>query len=256
MSQEDINLASARTYQFIGFIALSVVFLAQLQQGLLLGNLLVIAFGVLGLVSRLRLGHIIFLIMIAGAQLVHQALTGRFRFTSYRLFELEDVLLCVGVLGYVAAHYRLQGLMTNLLTLDPRQRSGSPRRFFFLFPRAAPIQPVVRPLSHINQTEITLLALGLPVWALLAQLLLALLSLPWEILDLPVRMVHMLLVTWTLILGTFVLSNFLNLWKRRQMTAGAAQLYLQDTLWRETRGDQRRLNRWLAWKKINQTFDS
>jgi hypothetical protein len=33
----------------------------------------------------------------------------------------------------------------------------------------------------------------------------------------------------------------------RRMTPPEAGLYLQDVLWRETRREQRRLNRWLAW---------
>jgi hypothetical protein len=34
------------------------------------------------------------------------------------------------------------------------------------------------------------------------------------------------------------------------MGPAAAWIYLQDTLWRETRGEQRQMQRWLAWKKM------
>ena len=39
-------------------------------------------------------------------------------------------------------------------------------------------------------------------------------------------------------------------WRARQMTAAEGELSLQDTLWRETRREQRRLNRWLAWAEL------
>jgi hypothetical protein len=34
------------------------------------------------------------------------------------------------------------------------------------------------------------------------------------------------------------------------MTAEEATLFLQDVLWKETRGEQRRLNRWSAWARL------
>ena len=33
------------------------------------------------------------------------------------------------------------------------------------------------------------------------------------------------------------------------MDEATARLLLQDEVWKETRGEQRRLNRWLTWKE-------
>jgi hypothetical protein len=43
---------------------------------------------------------------------------------------------------------------------------------------------------------------------------------------------------------------FLRLWRQRQHPPAIAALYLQDVLWKETRREQRRLHRWLAWARL------
>jgi len=47
-------------------------------------------------------------------------------------------------------------------------------------------------------------------------------------------------------------SSILNYLARRQMTRAEAELMLQDILWRETRREQRRIGRWLAWSRNRQ----
>src|SRR5436309_672537 len=39
-------------------------------------------------------------------------------------------------------------------------------------------------------------------------------------------------------------------WRRRGMDMPTGQVMLQDELWNETRGEQRRMGRWLAWWKM------
>jgi len=48
----------------------------------------------------------------------------------------------------------------------------------------------------------------------------------------------------------FLASHGFRYWRRVQMDRVSALLMLQDILWNETRGEQRRINRWLAWRKL------
>jgi len=53
---------------------------------------------------------------------------------------------------------------------------------------------------------------------------------------------------WTVIIVMFVAAHAFRGWRRAQMTRPLAQLTLQDVLWNETRGEQRRIAREeLAW---------
>ena len=56
-----------------------------------------------------------------------------------------------------------------------------------------------------------------------------------------------MLVLWLVGGGVLAVAAMLRYLALRRLTAPEAALYLQDVLWRETRGEQRRLNRWLAW---------
>ena len=53
-----------------------------------------------------------------------------------------------------------------------------------------------------------------------------------------------------LVLGVVVASAFLGYWRSAAQTREQAALVLQDAVWAETRGEQRRLNRWLAWARL------
>lgn len=58
---------------------------------------------------------------------------------------------------------------------------------------------------------------------------------------------HMMWLLWVVGGGTALVCGLLRCWAWRQLTPEEALLYLQDVAWRETRREQRRLNRWLAW---------
>jgi hypothetical protein len=38
------------------------------------------------------------------------------------------------------------------------------------------------------------------------------------------------------------------------MSVAEANLFLQDILWQETRGDQRRISRWFAWARLRRPW--
>lgn len=240
---------TTRPYVVICYLSLAAVFLAQVQQGILVVGFPALAVGILGIVFRRTQTPVAFLVLVAVAQLAHQFMLHRFRGTSrFRFLEVEDVVLCVGVLGFIAAHYRLQAIWSHVLTPDPRRRSLSQRRGWLLR-RSSVIARESRPERHVTQEEITALAISLPAWALVAQGLLALLAPSWDILELPLRFARMLLVLWLLAVGIFVVRAILGVWRRARMDRDTAQLLLQDVYWHELRGEQRRIHRWLVWTR-------
>jgi hypothetical protein len=113
----------------------------------------------------------------------------------------------------------------------------------------------------VSAEEYTLLLIPLPLCAGLAEVCLALLPTRPVVLDLPLHWWQAtarlpaawwgaLILVWMLSLGWLVVSSLLNYWGQRRMTPEEATVLLQDTLWHETRREQRRLNRWLAWARL------
>ena len=68
---------------------------------------------------------------------------------------------------------------------------------------------------------------------------------------------RMLLLIWLLGVGTVVLSGCFRLLRAYRMSADESRMVLQESLWAETRGEQRRHARWLAWarRKANRTLE-
>lgn len=246
---------SAVHYQILGGAGLVLVFFAQLDQGLLLGNLLVACVGLLGIVAAFRVAPLAVLGLVLIVQAVnHLALYGNFLTPQQRPWlHLGDLLLAIGVLGYVAAHYRLQAIRRHALPIDPRQRRrvirpdglGSYRQA--LRPRAE---------SLLTPQEVARFVLALPAAAIAGQLAWIFLTQNWLPPVFHERLMRLLVALWALGLGLLLTAWLLQLWRWRQMSAEAAQIFLQDTLWKETRREQRRMFRWLAWRKVRQIDQS
>ena len=241
-------LADTRNYMAVCGFCLAVILLVQLQAGIIVINALTVAVGAMALVGKLRAGPILVIILVMIAQLAPQIRSGLgIEADQPRAsMALMDVLLCAAVLGYVAGHYRLQGIWHRLLPVDTRQRFGPPRRDFWLRMRSPAVKEA-RPGRQITPQEITWLVIDLPLCAVLAQVGLALLPKEMGDLHLPVRLMQLLTLLWLLGVGFLVAITFLGYLKQRSFDAAAAQMYLQDQLWRDTRGEQRRVNRWLSW---------
>jgi hypothetical protein len=90
--------------------------------------------------------------------------------------------------------------------------------------------------------------MSLPVWAILGQL-----SLRWlpqergNTFAYPSPAWSAIVLAWALGLGIMTAVGVLAYLGRTLMTQREARLFLQDTLWRETRREQSRVNYWLAW---------
>jgi len=262
MAQAETRMPTAGTvhYQALCGLCLGLIFLVQLDQGHYLPNLLLLAVGTLGLVARLRVAPILLLLFLAGPTLIAQVTRHRLVLVERRgrgELDIADIVLCAAVLGYVAGHYRLQALWYNVLPVDPRQRPAQPvtpagvpwfrRRRPFLQSRAP---------GQITPQEIVWLVLALPLWAVLAQIVWALLPRRWEAAGLSPRLAPLVVLAWLLGTGFFLVRSGLHVWKHRQRDAQQARLFLQDALWKETRGEQRTINRWLVWRTLRREHRS
>jgi hypothetical protein len=239
-----------RQYQILSLLALGVIFLANLQDGVLLVSLLIMLVGLFGVLSRLRLGPILLLLVLAGGQLGRQFAWGRLQLAQVYPLQrigLNDLVMAMGFLAYVLAHYRMQGLMLNIVPLDPRQKVG-PARWF----RRPKLLSHRRAGGLVTPQEVGWFLLCLPLWALVAQMLWMNLAPRRILFGLAPGPVRIILAAWGLGLAIFITSALLNLWRRRQQQPELATLFLQDALWKETRREQRRLNRWLAWSRLKQ----
>jgi uncharacterized protein with PQ loop repeat len=244
--------ASPLPYVVLCGFCLGIIFLAQMQQGLFLANLLVVMVGVLGLVSRLRLGPILLLAVVGGVQTFHQTqldrMYGGIPSAGFNL-QIHEIMLCAAVLGYVAGHYRLQGLWYNLWPEDVRQHSGPAQRPFPWLRQRRPILQEKREPEQVKPLELVWFVVALPLWSLFGFLVWAILGKNWNVVGLPVGLVHILFVVLFLAIIFLVARMSLGYWRHRGRDEEAARLYLQEVLWKDTRGEQRRLNRWLAWWK-------
>ncbi len=236
------------TYAVLCLGALAVIFLIEVQRGVRLTTPLLLAMGLAGVLVRLRSGPILLLVTLAaGFGLEQYQLTG-FGWRWYvrpRAFQVTDVVLCGAVLTYVASQYRLQALTRHVFPLDSRRREPVPGR-----PGKQRLVRRTRSARLATAEEAAILLLLVPVPALLAQTGWLLLAREWSVFGLPHAVGRLLLLAWVLAVGGFVVAALLGHWRSRQMTAAEAELFLQDTLWQETRREQRRLNRWLAWSAL------
>jgi len=223
--------AAVRNYELFALAALAVLALTLLQRGYGALCLLPLLPGVLGIWQRWGLAPIILLLGLL-FQLFDRWIVG---WTAQRGWDLADLLQAAAVLGYAAAQYRLLGLTQSLIPPDPRVRQ---RLIDKPAQRAVPAQEVARLLTAVAG------------WSVLA--VVAWTSLPddWNDLGLPAALWRLLLLLWLLGVGLYLAAGLFNYLGRERMTPAEAMLILQDQLWAEHRGEQRRGARWLAWSRL------
>lgn len=241
-------LSSGRQYQALCGLFLGAIFFAHLQQGVYVLTALLFLVGSLGVISPGRIYPVLMLAGLAAMQVFHQLGSRRLGvpWSGGRAgLQVEDVFLCLSVLGYVAAHYRWQSIALNILPLDRRRRERADD-----WPaRTGPIVPQRRPADQVDRKEISALVVALPVWALLGQAIWMWLRDPSDLPGLRSGPARLVLATWLLGTMSLLAIILLGVWRRRQDSPEIAALALQDILWKETRREQRRISRWLAWKR-------
>lgn len=244
-------------YQILCGAGLLAIFLAQFHQGVFWGNLLVGCVGLLGMISSWRLAPLLLMLAFAGAQIhFHWQLYRDFQVDEpSRLLNLRDLVLAIGLITFVSANYRLQSLYTSILPADPRQREPKQRRRGRWHWREFVAARQKRASRLLTPHEIARFVLILPLAAVLGQGLWLLIDRPWTVTVFHERSHRLIALAWLVIMGLLIAGAMLAHWRRRQMDRTAAAIYLQDTLWRETRREQRRTFRWLAWRRLHERSD-
>lgn len=243
MSQPADITFEPKHYQAVCGIALLAVFWIQVQQDITMWlNLVFLFVGAVNILFRIRLGPTIVLLAMAGVQLRHQRILNQFGVDGdgLRFFDLSDLILCLAMLTYVASLFRLHGLWLHIFPHDPRIKRDK---------AAATDSQQVRSAKTMTTTELLRLLLPLPLFAFAAQIFMVWLA-QQERLALPPRWRQLLAMAWFFLFVMFAAAHVFRYWRRKQMDHATAQLLLQDILWSETRGEQRRVNRWLAWRKL------
>jgi hypothetical protein len=206
--------------------------------------------GVFAVLFRWRSGPLLFLGALAGYGYI--ALPRAFEELRP---QLSDWLVCGAVLAYVAGQYRLQGLTVYLFPPDPR------------LPRRPKARADCRPEQTVSSREFGQFLLTVALWAAAGQIVIRLVPrnraagvlgpvlgplVAWRI-NLPdgrLPVGQLLLWAWVVTgLGLVGVAVFHYL-RARRMTPDEAALFLQDTLWRETRREQRRQHQWQVWARL------
>jgi hypothetical protein len=156
---------------------------------------------------------------------------------------MMDLVLCVAVLAYVVGHYRLLALLRHVFPLDPRRRSSSPPKMG----GGREGDPARRRSADlVSSRELVLLLLTLPLWTSLAVVVWSWImedTTPWEMEPEVWRALRLVWGGLAIVAAMGIVAGYL---RQTLATPEESLLYLQDQLWRHTRGEQGRLNRWLA----------
>lgn len=232
--------------------SLLVVALILAERGLGLPAFLVLVFGGIGLFTRWRTIPPLLLLFVAG-MLVARAFGHDLMSLIYRLLipwsrirgfagryqpePLLDALLVLMMLVYLQGHYRLVGLMTQALPTEGH--SGSDRR--------KPIRRTLPPgdtgegLAGLGE-QIVVLVLSIFLWVLIS------FTTPPPQTNLAVW--RGLVLIW--LLGSFLLftSTLVRVAFFRAASPEVHEMFLQEVLWRETRGEQSRIQRWIQHNRL------
>jgi len=217
------------TFHYALFCAggMVAVFLAMLPYQFRGWAVLPIAVGLLGAFTRL--GPILFAVAVALALNFPPHLP----FGRRALIRIPELIAAAGVLAYVIGHYRLQVIHLYAFA-EGKKEPGSdqpPRR---------------RNPRWVTSTELGQALLALTTAAIVAQI-------AWHLLmSMPAQfrwrsVWPFIVVVWILGIAFALVGGAFAWWRRQQMTVEEATLFLQDQLWQDTRRDQRRVARWLAW---------
>src|SRR6185437_2312766 len=162
--------AAVRNYLFAGFAALVMIFLVMLSKNSDVGGLTLALLGAAGMLFRWLAAPSLVLLLLLYFLLfpfgLPPAYTDRNELRNGFL-RVSDVLLAFSVIVYLASHYRIYGMTTQAMPLEPRFGSGRP-------------QPLRRPANLSRGNEI-IRFLYLAGAAVLAGQLLWLLTTAFEI---------------------------------------------------------------------------
>lgn len=247
-------------YKVLALAALLALTMALLEKQMGLLSFLPACFGLLGVLADWRTAPMLVLASLVLAIPVRAAGFLPSNLEEYRMFmgklshgglamvqridPIPDFLACAALLAYMAGYFRFKGVEKNLFPQDPRK------------PAPAGPGPLAkasekRPLQLVQGSEIILLLASVPIWCGLAALGLFWLVRTSGPLGLFPQFLHgPLLLLW---LGGFILAILAAVLGFKAVTEAEPEenlQYLQDQVWRQTRREQARINRWFTWARL------
>jgi hypothetical protein len=251
-TRNDASQAAIRHYELFCLVGLLIMLVVLMGRGYGPWSVLPLLVGAAGIMGRWRMALPLTLLALVFVFLDFWRVRG-FHRNLHDFDPLGDFLLCIAVLGYASGQLRLQGLARPLVPVVPGGR------------RSAEEGKHPPPRTSLVDAEIPLLIASLPVCAWMAGVLWEELPPDWNYLGLPIRFQRLMReanlapAIWRLIVLIWILGSALLLrlvlrailgWRGSGADTDEAVMYLQDVLWRETRREQTRLQRWLAWTRL------
>jgi hypothetical protein len=246
------NRPLVRDYTFLALGALALCGMVLYFDGPGIWGLLPVLLGMIGVLVRWGAAPALYLVTLLVVLILPDRLLWLLGAPSGHRGEVEltDVVLAAASLIYVAAQMRLQSLVRHGVPPDLRRKRRllSPRlvgRWFL------PGQPTHRS-GAAGGGELLLLLIAAPGFALVAWLLwmrLALEPSP-EPGSLPPVLWQIVVIVWAMVIGLAGMHAFLGYLGRARASPEESTVFLQDQLWGATRGEQRRINRWLVWARL------
>jgi hypothetical protein len=237
---------AVRNYTLLCLAALLVLTLglAQLDVGGL--ALLPLLAGSVAVAACWSIGPPLVLLCLAGVLFVQLRARGRGLLGGAPDSFAADLAISVATLVYVVGQYRLQSLVRFVFPPDYRRRR--PRKPAAGLRLPPPEQP--RSPDLVGQAELLQLALAGLVFGALASAAWGAVVRQRPALGFDTREWQALVLVWsggTLLAVAGAVAGYLRL---RRSTPEEGLVYLQDQMWRQTRREQSRLNRWLAWARL------
>ena len=254
---------AVRGYTILCLTALMAMVLALMENDReLLGVLVLAVLGGLAVIARWRSGPALLLLGLAVLDVIYIFNRSFYvRLPGFDDSPFMDAVLCAAVLTYAAGHYRLLSLTHTAFPIDyrrPPPRPGSRDGA-----RRPPFDGRHRRSAHLpGPWEMPALALTAAAWAVGASLLWLVLSAlaPPRFLVVDPRSAaewQAAAGRWRALLLIFLVgATTAVLWGAAAYldwaTAAPEEhlLFLQDEAWRETRPEQNRINRFMAWARL------
>ena len=180
-----------------------------------------------------------------------------------------DVLLAGAAVAFTAAQYRLVSLTGNIFPVERRRRPRHPLPVTPLprgergnregASRPVPVPPQKRGASLVDPEELGPLVFAVVLCACFGQFLWLWLGERYAGGDLyefarvqvglnvPDGAWRLFVLVWVFSLVLIPVTGVLAYLGQRRLTPEESALFLQDQLWRQTRREQARISRWLAW---------
>jgi hypothetical protein len=243
------------TYLVGCMVSLGLLAMAELAHGtpeqILLTPVLLVL-GVLGMFAHFGSAPLMVLLFVGIGEVYVERMPVRYAPGQGQLLlgvvHPLDLLLTLSLLAYLISQFRLHALTANLFPRDPRERRepapDKPLPYAYrrqLAQKRSPQTFVIGEVLSLIFVPILLTAAAVLVWWQLA-------TAP-QVFDWPDWISRILILTWSVFGLLLLATGVFAYWRWQTWSTDEALLVLQDMYWRETRREQARQYRWLAWAR-------